>query len=435
MALGPLVGLVAAMLLLRPGVVLTLFLVAVVLFEDDPVGFLPQRHVLYGGTPTLAETVFVLLVAATAVDLILRRRLTLLPAPFTLPLLMLAVASVGGVVTGYLAGADPLTILNVLRPLLVVIVLPIVMVNLIRDLRAVQAVAVGGIALVAIKSFEGLFSWATSSGRPYGGTTLTFYEPAANILLLLTVATVVAAVIKGVPLSWWVRGASVLAFVTLILSFRRSFWIGMLLALLLVLLLGSGVHGWRLLVPGLLVAVTAGYIAVQYVGSQDLQGSVAERALTLEPSRLVANKEDRYRIDEQLNVVAEIKAHPIGGLGFGVPWRATHAVPFEWEGGRIYVHNILLMHWLRSGVLGFLAYLSLMVTLLVTGYRLAGRLQEGWLRAMTLAVAAVVPGLMVIELTAAYGGVDYRFSVVLGAIVGWVAAVSRVTAEDPAVVG
>ena len=36
---------------------------------------------------------------------------------------------------GYLAGADPLGILNTLRPLLPVIVLPILIVNLIRDAR------------------------------------------------------------------------------------------------------------------------------------------------------------------------------------------------------------------------------------------------------------------------------------------------------------
>ena len=294
--------------------------------------------------------------------------------------------------------------------------------------------AFGGVVLAALKALEGLYSWATGSGRPYGDTTITFYEPAANVLLLLLVLTVVAAVVKHVPLSWWVRFASVLAFVALILTFRRSFWIGTLLALLFVVLFGSGARGWRLLVPALLVAVTAGYIAVQFVDARELEGSIAKRALTLEPSRLVADKEDRYRIDEQKNVLAELRAHPLGGLGFGVPWRATHPLSFEWEGGRHYVHNAFLMHWLRSGALGVLAYIGLLLTLLVTGYRLAGRLRDGRLQAVTLAVAAAVPGLMLIELTASYGGFDYRYSVVLGVIVGWMAAIARIASEDVPVV-
>jgi O-antigen ligase len=435
-AVVPLVCLAACVLILRPSVVLSAFLAAIILFEDDAQGFLPGRQILYEGPPSIAELVFVLLVVATAVELILSRRETLLPTPFTLPLLLVAVAGAGGVATGYLAGADPLAILNAFRPLLPLIVLPILVVNLVRDARAALAMALGGVILAMIKALEGLFVWATGSGRPYGATTITFYEPAANVLLLLLVLTVVAAVVKHVPLAWWVRFASVLAFVTLILTFRRSFWIGTLVALLFVLLLGSGARGWRLLAPALAVAVTASYVAVQYVDAREFEGSgsVAARALTLEPSRLVASKEDRYRIDEQVNVLAELRAHPVGGLGFGVPWRATQALPFEWEGGRTYVHNAFLLHWLRSGALGALAYISLLLTLLVTGYRLAGRLRDGRLQAVTLAVAAAVPGLMLIELTAAYGGVDIRFSVVVGAIVGWVAALSRIVSEDVPVV-
>ena len=430
-ALLPLIGLAAFLLVLRPGVVLVLFLAAVILFEDDEQGFLPGRGVIYQGPPSIAEIVFVLLVAATAIDLILSRRAMLLPAPFTLPLLLLTVAAGGGVVTGYLGGTDPLGVLNALRPLIPLIVLPLLVVNLVRDRRAVLAMALGGAILAIVKASEGLFAWATGSGRPYrDATTITFYGPAANVLLLLLVLTVVAAVIKHAPLAWWIRAGSVLAFVTLILSFRRSFWIGTLLALLFVLLLGSGARGWRLLVPALIVAVTASYVGVQFVGSQEIQGSVAERALTLEPSRLIADKEDRYRIDEQVNVLAELRAHPVGGLGFGVPWRATHPLPFEWEGGRSYVHNAFLMHWLRLGALGVLAYISLLITLLVAGYRLMGRLRDGRLQAIALAVAAAVPGLMVIELTASFGGIDYRPSVVLGVVIGWIAALSRVASED-----
>ncbi len=432
-ALLPLGGIAAFLLLLRPRVVLGVFVVAVILFEDDAQGFLPGRQALYAGPPSIAEIVFALLLAGTAIHLMLSRRPTLLPSPFTLPLLLIAVAGFGGLMTGYLAGAAPIDYLNALRPLLPLIILPILVVNLVRDAGTALAIALGGVILAIVKSVEGLVSWVTGGGRPYGNTTITFYEPAANVLLLLLVLTVVAAAVKHVPLAWWVRGASVLALVTLTLSFRRSFWIGTLLALLLVVLLGSGARGWRLLVPMLIVAVTAGYISVQFVGSRELEGSVAQRALTLEPSRLVANTEDRYRIDEQVNVLAELRAHPVGGLGFGVPWRATHPLSFEWEGGRTYVHNGFLMQWMRSGLLGVVAYVSLLLTLIVTGYRLSERLRDGRLRAITLAVAAAVPGLMLIELTAAYGGIDYRYSVVLGFIVGWVAAVSRVAAKDVAV--
>jgi len=46
-------------------------------------------------------------------------------------------------------------------------------------------------------------------------------------------------------------------------------------------------------------------------------------AASLNPSKLEASAEDRYRLDERANVLAEIRAHPIEGLGVTIPWAAT----------------------------------------------------------------------------------------------------------------
>src|SRR5271168_4340553 len=115
--------------------------------------------------------------------------------------------------------------------------------------------------------------------------------------------------------------ASPLLVACLVLSYRRSFWIGAVLGLLLVLMLGTSPVGRRLLVPAGLGVV----VAIWLLGSINFQNQspIVKRVASLAPSKLEANAEDRYRLDERADVLAELRAHPIAGLGMTIPWAAT----------------------------------------------------------------------------------------------------------------
>jgi hypothetical protein len=175
--------------------------------------------------------------------------------------------------------------------------------------------------------------------------------------------------------------------------------------------------GRRLIPPtGLLLAG-----AIWLLGSVQFQSQspILRRAVSLEPASLTANVEDRYRLDERANVLGTIREHPITGAGIMVPWQATsRGLSIEHIEGRQYVHFAALWYWLKLGVLGLIAY----VTLLLGGAMLAWRVwrysHEPIARAFGLASLCGIAGLAVIETTASFTGVDNRFTVLLGAQVG-----------------
>ena len=106
--------------------------------------------------------------------------------------------------------------------------------------------------------------------------------------------------------------------------------------------------------------------AIWLLGSLHFQNSVpiVKRAASLNPTSIEANAEDRYRLDERANVLAEIKRHPITGLGMGIPWAATaQTLSLEsGEGeGREYVHFAALWFWLKLGILGLCAYIGVLL--------------------------------------------------------------------------
>ena len=112
---------------------------------------------------------------------------------------------------------------------------------------------------------------------------------------------------------------------------------------------------------------------------------VGKRLTSLSPSKLAANPEDRYRIDERRNVVAELRDHPVAGLGMAQPWAARYPLSVEHEGGRFYVHFAVLWWWLKMGILGLVAYVGVMAAGVVLGLRI-------WRRATDEVIRAGGPG-------------------------------------------
>ncbi len=248
--------------------------------------------------------------------------------------------------------------------------------------------------------------------------------------MLIALLAVLAAVIAKTRRPRWVLLASPLLIACLLLSYRRSFWIAAVLGVLLVLLLGTSPTGRRLLIPAALVVAAS----IWLLGSLHFQSNlpVVKRVSSLSLSSLEANREDRYRIDERANVLAEISAHPISGIGVGIPWQATAApLSVEHEEGRNYVHFAALWFWLKLGILGLCAYVGLIVGSIVLAWQAWRRAAHPWLRGFALASVCGIAGLMVMDTTASFTGVEARFSVVLVAQIGVLGIIARRGAGAP----
>jgi hypothetical protein len=430
----PLALALVAILLARPLVTMGLVVALTILCEGSSFGFLTFTSNLYDTLYkyiTTLDLLVALAVLAVAVDVVRHRRAVWLPRPLVLPLVTLALAMVAGLVTGHAAGASLKFGLVSEHTLAYLLLLPLAVANLDIDRRQVTLLLGGLMALAILKAALGLVEIVGHFGVAIeGSSTLTYYEPAPNWLITIALLSVFAAVLTRARPPLWMLLGSPLLLACLIFSYRRSFWIGAVLGLLLVLLLGTSPSGRRLLVPaGLGVAA-----AIWLLGSINFQSQLplAKRVASLAPTKLETNVQDSYRLDERANVLGELREHPITGLGVTIPWAATvQPLSVEREEGRQYVHFAALWFWLKLGVLGLFAYVGVMVGSMWVAWLAWRRSHEPLLRAFGLASLCGMAGLVAIDTTASFTGVDPRFTVLFAVQVGLLALLGR-TAGDSA---
>ncbi|MGN6188745.1 MAG: O-antigen ligase family protein, partial [Conexibacter sp.] len=420
--------LVAAVLLVRwPVAAVSLAVVAPVVCEGPTFG-IPAMTRLYDHVYkqlTALDVLVALALVAVGLDLIRRRRQPRLPATLGFPLLMVALAMAAGFAVTIGQGwsaRDTLFSMHVLGYLLT---LPIAIVNLDLDRDRLVLLLKGAIVLALLKAAAGLVVMAVGGSVELdSGTHLTYYEPTANWLMLLALLGTVAAIAGGVSKARWMALAVPLLTASLLLSYRRSFWIAAVLGLLLVLLLGTSRRGRRVLVPT--VVLVAG--AIWLVGSVGFQAQtpLASRVQSLAPSKLQSNAEDRYRLDERVNVIAEIGRHPAAGIGLQDDWHASaRPLPVEHQNGRQYVHFGLLWWWLKLGILGAVAFVSLILGALLLSWRTWRNNREPLFRCFGLASMCGLLGLIAVETTASFTGVDARFTVLFAAQLGLLAVLAQ----------
>jgi hypothetical protein len=419
--------LVLAVLLLRRPLAAVAAAVALPVLAEGPTFGVPFMTHLYDPVLkqlTMLDVLVLLAVAAVALDLVRRRRQPHLPAALGFPLLLVALAVAAGIVVTRASGGGLRDTLFSMHVLFYLLLLPWAVVNLDLERDQLASLLRWGVVLALVKAAMGLIVMvAGGSVELDGGTHLTYYEPTANWLIMIALLGTIAALVGGLRRERWMMLGVPLLTASLVLSYRRSFWIASVLGLLLVLLLGTSQRGRRVLVP--VAALVAA--AIWVVGSTGFQAQtpLANRVESLSPNKLQTNAEDRYRIDERVNVVAQIRRDPITGIGLQRGWVASaRPLPVEHVDGRQYVHFALLWWWLKLGILGALAFVSVIAGGLVLAWRTWRVNAEPIFRCFGLASLCGILGLVTVETTASFTGIDARFTVLLAAQLGLLAVTS-----------
>ncbi len=404
----------------------------VVLLEGPDFGLFSFGSVLYAHA-TVLNVLVALVVISVAIDMVRKRRGLQMPFVLALPLGTLVLGMAVGVVVGHSAGVSISKAIHSENVLVYLLLLPIAIANL--DLKREQVVRLilAVLALGLLKAVLGLVEVAGHLGVAIEGhSTITYYEPTANWIVMIAVLTIIAALVAGYRPPVWMTLGLLPLIGSLVLSYRRSFWIGGVLGLLLVLMFALSPSTRRLLLPTLVFIGAAvwlmGSVNFQFQAQQS-QSPIVRRVESLVPSKLTTNVEDRYRLDERANVLANIRANPITGLGMLVPWSASaRPLSVEHPDGRQYVHFAALWFWLKLGILGLFAYLSMLIAMAVLSWRVWRYNREPLVHAFGLASLCGVAGLAVIETTGSFTGVDARFTILFAAQMGWLALLAR---DDP----
>jgi len=424
-----LVAVVLVILLFRPLLTMVLVVSLTIICEGPTFGLFTFTDVFYGSLAkdiSILDAFVGLAVLSVAVDLIRRRRPLWVPGPLRLPLMLLALAMIGSVIMSHAAGTSLHLAILAEDTLAYLLFLPIAVANLEIDKRQLRYLLFGAIGLALVKAMLGLVELASGHGLVIEGIGgLTYYEPAANWIIMVALFAILAAVIMRVKVPMWLLIGGAVLFMSLLLSYRRSFWIAALVGIALIVLLGLAPRGRRVLLP-VALAMVAGIWGLGTINFQS-QSPIFKRAVSLEPTAVQANASDRYRIDERVNVWANILEHPITGLGMTTPWKAlVRPQAVESPEGRQYVHFAVLYYWVKLGILGLLAYLSILIGSSLLAWRAWRYNHSSMLGVFGLASLCGIAGLVVIDTTATFTGGDQRFTVLFAVQVGLLALAARI---------
>lgn len=204
-----------------------------------------------------------------------------------------------------------------------------------------------------------LVRWAIGSGtRLYDVSISVFFGPTLFMSIFASIVTL-ATWLTGHRLprwyAWLVRLAAVSSSLVVVLSFRRSFWLGWTLGV-------AGVIAYvlrrRQASPARLISTSAAVVVIgiaAFVATGT--DAVIERLASFLPSETneySTTNEDH--VNDLIDALGVISNEPIFGLGIGRYYETSLIA--DWKETSFEVHNTVLHVWLKFGLLGAVAYLG-----------------------------------------------------------------------------
>ena len=210
-----------------------------------------------------------------------------------------------------------------------------------------------------INLFPGRVETLITQNVDYTGVTRVL-PPGQSLVLVAFLALIIGNIVgiqHGFSISRvvWL----VLLGLAVILTFNRSFWIAVAVALALLALLAPGetrrrLAHWVLAAAFLMLVVMVPVFSAPHSGAARLVGAFTQRMATLTSSSPFQDSSFRWRFPEYEYAVAQIMAHPILGLGLGARYR-PYDPRLDWSGFDLgnYIHNGHLWVILDTGLVGY----------------------------------------------------------------------------------
>lgn len=228
----------------------------------------------------------------------------------------------------------------------------------------------------AVSILPGRVETLTTQGVSYGGIA-RILPPGQSIVLGTFVVATVTLVLDRFRLvstlrfiQWCFLGLG------LLLTFNRSSWVAIAVALLFLMCLVRGQNRKRLVGWGLVVALSAAIILLPVLAEPGsrlarLASASMERLGTLAGvGKVLADSSFQWRYPEYEHALPQVVSHPLLGLGLGARYRSRDP-RLDWEGfeGGAYIHNGHLWIMMKSGLLGYLSLMWLSLNFLLRGFK------------------------------------------------------------------
>jgi hypothetical protein len=348
-------------------------------------------------------------------------------------MLLFTLALLGGMIRGRIGGGDSYIGFWELRPLLYILACYVLAANLVRTRRHVRMVMASILIGTSLFAVEGAYrrvvlidnGFITANMEAwYGHDTVIFL---ASLVVLIIAQQVVGAV-------WWQRllGLMVLplAIFTMLATERRAGQVAMIVAVLALFTVFLFAYRKAFLLIAVPVLIGGAiYLPLFWNASGVLaQPARAIRSISDPDPRDAASNLSREL--EKINVRATIREFPLQGVGFGMPFLQVVSIPnisffpfWNYE-----PHHNLFWIWLKTGVVGYVLFWTLIGTTLARAAYLSKTLAAPDLRIFALlAIGGIVSTLTFcyVDLGLTLG----RTTVFLGALIGMISVLDQIPAE------
>lgn len=397
---------------------------------------LVQVHGLYVNP---AELLIVATAAAFVLQAVSERRFRLELGPLFWPLTIYMAAVSLGVLWGISQGGSIRLALWEVRAQFYLYTAYLLVVNLVRDRGQASILVWITIAAAGAKGLVGSYRYLVTLNGQLG-----HYPSGVNSLMAHEESFFFVALILMLLAFWWFasrpgqrRWSLVLlapVLLALLANQRRAAILAFLLGLIILAILAYAYlpDRRRLLVTiGALAVLILPLYTVSFANAGGLIGEPA-RALR---TRSDADPHDRasnvYRLTENANTEAAVRAHPITGLGYGRPIPAIYSLPaINSPFADLIPHNTILWIWARLGSFGFAAFWFFIGSVFVWGAKMVRETHSRYYKGLAaLAVAFLGAHLMIGFLDQQL--VNFRPALFVGAWLGLLALIPRFDREAP----
>ncbi|MBI4320711.1 MAG: O-antigen ligase family protein [Chloroflexi bacterium] len=381
------------------------------------------------------------------------------PGAFLWPMLPFLAFVIAGFVVGRLQGGDARMAIFELRAILYMPAIYLVFCNTVKTKRQLHMVMWITLLAIGLDALLTLWTYFVNFGGDLKGRSAITDHQVAIFFAALVVFGFVHWLYRGRPGAEEKRGTSprttssesggqapalrdggfrearwqglvmltILPLITtaLIAANRRAAYVALAIGIVVVLAVAFRDHK-RVVVK---IALAVAILSMVYAGA--FWNSKSFLAKPLQGFKSVNAEEGTrdfssnfYRVQEKWNISITLRHNPLLGVGFGKPFEM--AIPLPWFNSplREYVtHNSVVWIWLKTGVAGFLAFLTFIGLAVARAARIYRQVEDWQLKPM------LATGLAFIIMYEVYSyvdqGWDFKGMVFIGTILGCFAVVER----------
>jgi hypothetical protein len=244
----------------------------------------------------------------------------------------------------------------------------------------------------------------TTNGTRYSGITRILPPGQSLILVTFMVIAVTLVLVKFRPRVLFRFFHLGLLGLSVVITFNRSFWVGVILALLLLVYMSKGEErhrlvGWSMVTVLVSVLIMVPLFANPESRAAQLASASVERLSTLGSAKKTFEDKQstfRWRYFEYGYAVPQIISHPLVGLGLGARYRPfVPGIDYTGFDGRAYTHNGHMWILMKTGLLGYICLMWLSLAFLFRAFKYWRCIPEPQMQGIVLGFALAYVGVLV----------------------------------------